>query len=32
MTTETGPDDRRVIDPCRIPSTGVMAVLAGRGG
>jgi len=32
MTTETGADDRRVIDACRTPSPGAMTVLTGRGG
>ena len=31
MTTETGPDDRRVVNPCRCPVTGAMAVFTGRG-
>ena len=32
VATETGPDDRRVIDACRTPAPGVMTVLTGRGG
>jgi hypothetical protein len=32
VTTETGADDRRVIDACRTPAPGAMTVLAGRGG
>ena len=31
MTTETGSDDRRVVNECGYPVPGAMAVLAGRG-
>ena len=30
VTTETGSNDRRVIDACRYPATGAMTVLTGR--
>ena len=31
MTTETGSDDRRVVNECGYPVPGAMAVFAGRG-